>query len=555
MKNKHTSISIIALAVSVGLANHALASADTAAKTGNAPVKVSEQKASVQSRMGEQFALKGVQVEENQRYIIRFKDTWTGKDKSHEEADGSGAAKTTESPSTRPFEVQSARSEIQKVGGVIQKELGEHRILVASLSRGALHQLSDNANVESIEEDAKRYLMAQTTPYGYTMVQANQFAQADTTARRVCIIDTGYNLGHPDLPDTNNGVTGQANNSAVGNWYNDGNGHGTHVAGTIAAYDDNQGVIGVYPGVNLHIVKIFNDSGDWTYASDLIAAVSQCQSAGANVVNMSLGGGTSSTTEQNAMQSFADDGLLLVAAAGNAGTSAKSYPASYDAVVSVAAVDANENRASYSQYNNQVEIAAPGSAVYSTYPTNTYASLSGTSMATPHVAGGAALVWSYFPQCSNTQLRNALTSAAEDKGASGRDNLYGYGLMQLEDTYNYLSNNGCQGSGGGGSNPNVEPVSGQLTGLSGSQSGWDRYTWTIPAGVTTMTVQTSGGSGDADLYMKFGSQPETNDFDCRPYENGNNEVCTFQAPSAGTWHIGIRAYSTYSGVTLSYSYE
>ena len=200
--------------------------------------------------------------------------------------------------------------------------------------------------------------------------------------------------------------------------------------------------------------------------------------------------------------SFTNADILLVAAAGNDGNSAKSYPASYDAVMSVAAVDSNENRASYSQYNDQVEIAAPGSAVQSTYPTNTYASLSGTSMATPHVAGGAALVWSYFPNCSNNQIRSALTATAEDKGNAGRDNFYGYGLMQLADAYNYLNT-----------------------------------------------------SGDADLYVKFGSQPEINSYDCRPYQDANNEVCTFDAPSSGTWHIGIRAYASYSGVTLSYSYE
>mgnify|MGYP003631350329 FL=1 len=564
MNMKHTSISAIALAVSVGLVSHAATAAitknTTATNTTNAPVKVEEQKASLQSLLGKRLVLKGESAQEEQRYIIKFKETLTTDVISNASSSKSGSAElvqATKSIVKRPFEVQSARSEIQKVGGEVRKELRKHRMMAASLSRSALNKLRNNANVESIEVDVKRTPMAQTTPYGYTMVQANQLSQADTTARRVCVIDTGYNLGHPDLPGTNNGVTGQANNSAVGNWYNDGNGHGTHVAGTIAAYDNSEGVVGVYPGVNLHIVKIFNDNGDWTYASDLIDAISQCQSAGANVVNMSLGGGSASTTEQNAMQSFTDDGLLLVAAAGNAGTSAKSYPASYDAVMSVAAVDSNENRASYSQYNDQVEIAAPGSAVYSTYPTDTYASLSGTSMATPHVAGGAALVWSYFPQCSNTQIRNALTSAAEDKGANGRDNLYGFGLMQLEDAYSYLNTNGCGGSGGSdpGTDPTVEPVSGQLTGLSASRSNWNRYTWTIPEGVTTMTVQTSGGSGDADLYMKFGSQPETSDFDCRPYENGNNEVCTFQAPAAGTWHIGIRAYTTYSGVTLSYSYE
>jgi len=471
---------------------------------------------------------------------------------------GKGQIASANSKGKKPFDIASAKSEVIKAGGAIKKELKKHKMVAATMSKSALNKLRKNPNVESIEVDVRRKPMAQTTPYGYTMVQANQFAQSDTTARKVCIIDTGYNLGHPDLPGTNDGVTGQANNSAVGNWYNDGNGHGTHVAGTIAAYDNNEGVVGVYPGVNMHIVKIFNDSGQWTYASDLIDAITQCQDAGSNVVNMSLGGGSSSTTERNAMQSFTDAGMLLVAAAGNDGNSAKSYPASYDAVMSVAAVDSSENRASYSQYNDQVEIAAPGSAVQSTYPTNTYASLSGTSMATPHVAGGAALVWSYFPQCSNNQIRSALNATAKDKGSAGRDNFYGYGLMQLADAYNYLNTNGCAGGGtggGGGSEPGVEPVSGQLTGLSGSRGSWDRYTWTIPEGVTQMTISTAGGSGDADLYVKFGSQPQTNSYDCRPYQNGNNEVCTFDAPAAGTWHIGIRAYSTYSGVTLSYSYE
>ena len=400
--------------------------------------------------------------------------------------------------------------------------------------------------------------MAQSTPYGYTMVQANQLIQSDTSARKVCIIDTGYNLGHPDLPGTNDGVTGIGNNSAVGNWYNDGNGHGTHVAGTIAAYDNSEGVIGVYPGASLHIVKIFNDNGDWTYASDIITAIDQCQDAGADVVNMSLGGSGSSSAEASAMQGFTDDNMLLVAAAGNAGNSSLSYPASYDAVVSVAAVDSGKNRASYSQYNSQVEIAGPGSSVYSTYPDSTYATLSGTSMATPHVAGAAALVWSFHPQCSATQIRNALNATAEDRGSSGRDNQYGYGIVRVAEANSYLNNNGCDGSGNGGgdpTDPGVEPVSGQLTGLSGSRSSWDRYTWDIPAGVSTMTIQISGGSGDADLYVRYGSQPSTSTYDCRPYKNGNSEVCTFTAPADGTWHIGLRAYSTYSNVTLSYSYE
>lgn len=552
LNKKHTCLTAAALAVSLGLMGN------SAMAAGEGLVKVKEKPQTLKQALGKRLTVDRLVTTDQERYIIKFKDEMTSETVEVSALKGKGQISSAKVKGKKPFDIASAKSEVRKAGGAIKKELKKHKMVAATMSKSALNKLRNNPNVESIEVDVRRKPMAQTTPYGYTMVQANQFGQSDTTARKVCIIDTGYNLGHPDLPGTNDGVTGQANNSAVGNWYNDGNGHGTHVAGTIAAYDNNEGVVGVYPGVDMHIVKIFNDNGQWTYASDLIDAITQCQDAGSNVVNMSLGGGSSSTTERNAMQSFTDAGMLLVAAAGNDGNSAKSYPASYDAVMSVAAVDSNENRASYSQYNDQVEIAAPGSAVQSTYPTNTYASLSGTSMATPHVAGGAALVWSYFPQCSNNQIRSALNATAEDKGSAGRDNFYGYGLMQLADAYNYLNTNGCAGGGtggGGGSEPDVEPVSGQLTGLSGTRRNWDRYTWTIPEGVTQMTIRTSGGSGDADLYVKFGSQPETNSFDCRPYQNGNNEVCTFDAPASGTWHIGIRAYSSYSGVTLSYSYE
>lgn len=493
-----------------------------------------------------------------QRYIVKFKDTHNigGPGLAIAEGKKSNKKGPSANASDRAFEAQAAKALIEKVGGRAHKVLEKQRMVAASMDKRTMNLLRKNPNVESVAVDARRELMAQSTPYGYNMVQANQFAQSDTSAQKVCIIDTGYNLGHPDLPDTNNGVTGQGNNAAVGNWYNDGNGHGTHVAGTIAAYDNTQGVIGVYPGVNMHIVKIFDDNGNWTYASDIIQAINQCQTAGANVVNMSLGGGGSSSAEQSAMQGFVDDGMLLVAAAGNDGNSTKSYPASYPAVMSVAAVDSNENHANYSQYNDAVEIAAPGSSVYSTYPTNSYATLNGTSMATPHVAGGAALVWSFFPQCTNEQIRGALNATAKDKGAAGRDNFYGNGLMQVADAYDYLNANGCSGTGGGtGGGGGVEPVSGQLTNLSGTTGNWNRYTWDVPAGVSTLTVQISGGSGDADLYMRLGAQPTTSSWDCRPYRSGNNEVCTFDNPSSGTWHIGIRAYSSYSGVTMDYSYE
>lgn len=182
-----------------------------------------------------------------------------------------------------------------------------------------------------VEEDAKRELFSTQyepgLPYGVVQVQANLLSDSAATTRKVCIIDSGYDLGHPDLQSS--GVTGRFN-SGTGNWFTDENGHGTHVAGTIAALANNTGVVGVLPNnkVGLHIVKVFTASG-WGYSSSLIAA------------------------------------------AGNDGNTRHSYPASYPAVVSVGAVDENEVIAAFSQQTSQVELVGPGVAVLSSVPRGT----------------------------------------------------------------------------------------------------------------------------------------------------------------------------------------
>ncbi|MCY7296225.1 S8 family serine peptidase [Alteromonas sp. a30] len=450
---------------------------------------------------------------------------------------------------------KAAASVIERAGGQFLNSIDKQRIAVANLNKKAYNALLKSDEVEIVEEDPKRYLTAQTTPYGITMVQATSLVQSNKTNRKVCIIDTGYDLGHEDLPTD---ATGQANNSQVGAWNNDGHGHGTHVAGTVAALDNNVGVVGVHPDVALHVVKIFNDSGSWTSASDLIQGIQQCKDAGANIVSMSLGGGSSSTAESNAMQGFVDDNMMLIAAAGNDGNSSLSYPASYDAVMSVAAVDSSANVASFSQYNSQVEIAAPGVAVNSTLPGDTYASWNGTSMATPHVSGVAALVWSFHTSCTGENIRKALNDSAQDRGAAGRDNFYGNGIVKALDAHNYLNTWGCAGDpngGGGGGGGDVDPYEETYTGLSGATSSWRDYTLDVPTGASVMTATMSGGTGDADLYTRYGSFPTTSSYECRPYFVGNNETCTHNNPAVGTWYISIRAYSAYSGVTLTFGYE
>ena len=335
------------------------------------------------------------------------------------------------------------------------------------------------------------------------------------------------------------------------------------MAGTIAALANNGiGVVGINPNglLNLHIVRVFNAAG-WAYSSTLVGALDECEAAGANVINMSLGGSLKSRTEDKAFAAANGRGVLSIAAAGNDGNTRKSYPASYASVVSVAAVDGNMNVADFSQQNSSVELAAPGVHVKSTVPMGTgrdatttvngvdfpadgldgtplgnvsgalvdcgigdnacpggggqicliargtiafsdkvlacqagggagaiiynnvagplagtladvvttipsagvsdtdgaamlqqlgstanvaifatnYAYYDGTSMATPHVVGVAALVWSYNPAWTNDEIRGALQATAIDLGVAGRDAAYGYGLVQAKAALDFLS--------------------------------------------------------------------------------------------------------------------
>jgi subtilisin family serine protease len=486
------------------------------------------------------------------RYIIKFKD-------------GHGPA---------------GRAAVEHAGGRVALSLDAQQAVAAHLPAAAVTALSNNPHVEYIEEDVIREPMAlsnrtlatgEILPYGIQMVQADLITSSNEGGKRICIIDSGYSQQHEDLrDDTGAAITQLASNTGSGTWDKDSCGHGSHVAGTISAIAGNsRGVIGVVPNVNLHIVKIFGDDvlggGNcaWTYSSTLVDALNKCTAAGSNVVSMSLGGGLQSITERNAFQSAYNSGVLSIAAAGNAGTTQTSYPAGYTTVVSVAAVDANEALATFSQRNKDVEIAAPGVAVLSTVPfrdidnvtfpdastidgshvdlsarsngiTGTivdgglcdtvgswagkivlcqrgtvsflvkvqnvqsgggaaaviynnaasdatcadfaatlgdgnsstipaisvscaegtkalsfagvsstlvsrisapdsgYEAWDGTSMATPHVSGVAALIWGCYPQATNQRIRDAMNATAKDKGTAGRDNSYGYGIVQAK---------------------------------------------------------------------------------------------------------------------------
>jgi chitodextrinase len=257
-----------------------------------------------------------------------------------------------------------------------------------------------------------------------------------TTAVTVALVDSGILKTHQDLTGARilQGHDYVNNDSTP----EDSCGHGTHTAGTVGATTDNGlGVAGLAQ-VNILEMKALQDSFingcSGSYAG-IAQAIIDAADQGAQVISMSIGGGASSTL-QNAVNYADSKGVILVAAAGNdGGSNSIDYPGAYPNVIAVGALTSSKARASYSDGGPQLDIAAPGSSVLSTYTgsNSAYASLSGTSMATPHVAGALALALGCAPVGTTpASVVAALYNTADDLGAAGRDNLYGYGLARAD---------------------------------------------------------------------------------------------------------------------------
>lgn len=256
-----------------------------------------------------------------------------------------------------------------------------------------------------------------------------------SSAVTVAVIDSGIDYTHPDLSP--NYAGGDDFVSTDGDPMDD-HGHGTHVAGIIAAAVDNltgtpgaaEGVAGVAPRARIRAYKACSADGSCTDFA-IEQAIARAIDDGASVINMSLGSLEYSQSLDEAVQDAWNAGLVVVAGAGNNNTTAPFYPAALPNVVAVAAFDEDGRRASFSNHGAWVDLSAPGNVVVSTYPmsacagaatppgdTGCYAWLSGTSMAAPHVAGAAALIWSRGDVSSNAQVVNILLSSADGKGVS-----------------------------------------------------------------------------------------------------------------------------------------
>ncbi|MDH2885327.1 S8 family peptidase [Bacillus cytotoxicus] len=280
----------------------------------------------------------------------------------------------------------------------------------------------NNPNVEYAEPNY--YFYAFWTPndpyfnnqYGLLKIQAPQAwgAQRSDPGVKIAIIDTGVQGNHPDLSSKVIYGYDYVDNDGQSD---DGNGHGTHCAGIAGAITNNNiGIAGVAPQSSLYAVRVLDNQGSGTL--DAVAkGIRESADAGAKVISLSLGATNGGTALQQAVQYAWNKGAVIVAAAGNDGNTRPNYPAYYSEVIAVASTDQNDQKSYFSNYGSWVDVAAPGSSIYSTYKGSTYRSLSGTSMATPHVAGVAGLLANQG--YTNVQIRQIMETTADKVPGTG----------------------------------------------------------------------------------------------------------------------------------------
>jgi hypothetical protein len=303
---------------------------------------------------------------------------------------------------------------VKGVGGKIKYTYNLIPAIAASVPEVAIEPLKKNPNVTNIELDSMVYTLDTEldSSWGVKRIGAGVVHDSGKNGKgiKIAVIDTGIDKDHPDL-DYN--LKGGENFVSKPSWrtpdpnkWDDDNGHGTHVAGIIAAEDNNTGVVGVAPGAELYALKVLDRTGSG-YVSDVVMAIQWATVNEIQIINMSLGSTYDSWLLDGACLLAYAEGLILVAAAGNGGSVI--YPAAYPWVIAVSATNSADELAWFSSTGPEVELAAPGEDIYSTYKGGGYATLSGTSMACPHVA---EVGW-------DGKYGHGLVDAAEAAGVSG----------------------------------------------------------------------------------------------------------------------------------------
>ncbi|MFI7441051.1 S8 family serine peptidase [Nonomuraea indica] len=393
----------------------------------------------------------------------------------------------------------TAEEHVKRLGGELVG-VYEHAFkgYTARLTASAAEALKRDPGVLSVEPDAEVVAFPQTTPTGVKRIFGPDNPNLDIDGTDdvridvdVAVIDTGVDFDHPDL-----NVVARANcqsGSCTDNSGDDDNGHGTHVAGTVGAIDNAIGPVGVAPGARIHAVKVLNSAGSGTLAGiaagiDWVAA----RSSTIEVANLSLGcDGCSSSAISNAITTATNRGVVIVVAAGNSSKDAATFfPANHADVVTVSAVtdidglpggqggntlscrserDQDDTLAFFSNFGRTIEIAAPGTCIYSTWMNGGYNTISGTSMASPHVAGAAGVLTSGAHKPTDRAGALAVRSALVSTGNSGWTDDSSDGvkepLLDVHDATRYPP------GGGGGNRPPTASFTASCTQLACSFNG------------------------------------------------------------------------------------
>lgn len=317
---------------------------------------------------------------------------------------------------------------------------------VVTLPQYSVEALARNAEVKYVQPDYYRQFvitpqndaepLEQVIPWGVDRIDADRAWRYSTGKKvKVAVIDTGIDVDHPDLQANIHGGVNTIDEYQPDE-YDDDHGHGTCVAGIIAAVNNDSGVIGVAPDAWLYSVKVLDLTGSG-YISDIIEGIEWCIDKKLQVINMSFGGYDNQALH-DACDAAWEHGCILAA---SEGPGYISYPAAYSSVIAVAATDRNDYQGY--EYGPELELVAPGERILTTCIGGGYITVSGVSYGCPHVSGTAALVVALHPTYTNGMVRRILQITAEDLGTPGWDPYYGFGLVDAEAAVTYPGATPC----------------------------------------------------------------------------------------------------------------